>query len=126
MEITLRGLGAICTPAQTADPSFVLSADGTQGYYDTPYGPGMCDVNLLGGTITGGTGTTTPLACCTAAQQTSPLYDNLASGDIRYLISNPKTVCNPNCSGGVPASNTSAMMMLLAALGIVVLLVASR
>ena len=127
MQINMRGLGAACcTPDQTADPSFQQSADGTQGYYNTAYGPGLCDATCTGINITGGSGTTAPLACCTTAQQSSPLWANLPSGDIRYLISDSEVNCNPNCSGGVPSSITPTVILMIAALGAVVLLVASR
>lgn len=117
----------MCTEAQTSDPSFVLSTDGTQGYYTVPglIGPGMCDMNPLGGTITGGTGTAGALPCCTGVQ-TGPLYANLSSGDIRYRISDGKDYCDPNCLAVGDLKPKTNIMYLALAIGAVVLLVATR
>lgn len=108
---------------------------------------GVGDAPDFGGTITAGGA----LPCCSGVQLGSG-YANLPSGDIRYRISDYGDLCDPNClgvpSGGTPAggipsgggipigvptggvvvpnSSSSSMMLLLAGLGLVILLVASR
>lgn len=148
MEITMRGLGATnlgppCTQAQLNDPNWVTDPTGTQ-WYNFANPSQFCDAFAIGGgsssgqgpdfggiAVTGGTGPGGALPCCSGVQL-GPLYANLASGDIRYRISDGKDMCDPNCLGVPPGgfpkatTTTTSMWLLIAGLGLVMLLAASR
>ena len=91
----------------------------------------------FGGTITATGGPSSPVPCCTAAQASSPAYTNTDDGNLRYSsTATGVTYCNPNCMdeftydtsilGSISSSQTQKMILIAAAVGVLVLVLAKK
>ncbi len=88
----------------------------------------------FGGTISGGSTGTSTTPCCTAAQASSTAYANSEDGNLRY--DGYGHVCNPNCMDEltydqsfiqfVQGGTTGKMILIAAAVGIAVLVLAKK